>query len=307
MLRILIHRGSFFLAVLFLVSPSLGIPGFARAQGPHDSFRDFQASPRQMAQFHLARKEYDRALELYQSLLEQGENDSYVFRGLVQAYQGQGALPEAATFLESYRKKHPQLSEVLYGLGYVHYLEGNHSKAQDYFQNAVERNPRNALAWNNWGASLLHTKSYTSALKKVKEAIRLEPRNPLFYNNLRYIYAESGQIGLFFAEFQRYVKEGSKLLAEGYGKAQARALRQESFRLYQKGQLDGAIQKFQEIEEIYRTIDYEPGLVPVYFSLGLLFEEKQDVDRAREYYEMVLEINPHHLQARKKVRSPKKP
>ncbi|NIY18784.1 MAG: hypothetical protein GWM98_29980, partial [Nitrospinaceae bacterium] len=82
---------------------------------------------------------------------------------------------------------------------------------------------------------------------------------------LRYIYAESGQIGLFFAEFQRYVKEGSKLLAEGYGKAQARALRQESFRLYQKGQLDGAIQKFQEIEEIYRTIDYEPGLVPVYF------------------------------------------
>ncbi len=54
--------------------------------------------------------------------------------------------------------------------------------------------------------------------------------------------------------------------------------------------------------DVYRKIDYVNGLVPGLFSLGLLYEEKGDLEKSEKYFREVLAINPEHIQARKKLK-----
>ncbi len=259
-------------------------------------------SLQQRGEFFLFRKQYDEALDIFKTLVEEGTEDSSLFRGLIRAYQGSGKLNEAESFMQTFLSAHPQSSSAHYGLGYYYYLVENDAAAQKQFETAVSLDPQNSLALNNFGASLARTKSYTYAVEKVKQAIALDPSNPLFFNNLRRIYGEMGTPGVFFAEFQGYVKEGPGLVTQGYGKVIARTLRQEAFKLYSQGQIDQSIEKFAEIVEIYQEIQHREGLVPVYFGLGVLFEEKGEAGTAKEYFEKVLAINPDHIQAREKIK-----
>jgi tetratricopeptide (TPR) repeat protein len=260
-----------------------------------------QLSARQKAEFLLSRKQYEEASRAYKSLLKAENVDSALFRGLVKAYQGAGRLNEAEPFIKGYLSNHPESSAAQYGLGYLHYLEGDDTNAQTRFEEAVRLQAGNALAWNNWGASLSRTKSYTLAVEKVKKAIRLESSNPMYYNNLRRIYRDMGSAGLFIADYKRYIKDGPRLVAQGYGRLIAKTLRQESFKQYSQGNLDEAIRKFEEIVVIFEETGHRVGLVPIYFGLAVLHEEKGEGDVAQKYYKAVLSINPNHLQAREKI------
>jgi tetratricopeptide (TPR) repeat protein len=261
-----------------------------------------QISARQKADFLLSRKLYEKALEAFKSLIKDENADSSLFRGIVKAYQGTGRLDEAETFIKGYLSEHSGSSSAAqYGLGYLFYLEGDDIRAQLRFHIAVRLQEGNALAWNNWGASLSRTKSYTLGVEKVKEAIRLEPSNPMYYNNLRRIYRDMGSAGLFIADYKRYVKDGPRLVAQGYGRLIAKTLRQESFKQYSQGNLDEAIAKFEEIVVIFKETGHQVGLVPIYFGLAVLHEEKGNDEGAEKYYQEVLAINPNHFQAREKL------
>ena len=285
------------MGVLFFAFP---VQAFTQGMG-HSGSR-FELSPQQKAEWLLSRKQYPEALAAYQALLDGGVAKSGVFRGLVRAYRAAGRGGEAKTYITQYLAAHPGSSAAHYGLGYHHYLEGDDFRAQERLEKAIQQDPQNALAWNNLGASLARTKSYTYAVEKVKEAIRLDPQNAMYFNNLAEIYREKGSNGLFFAEFKAHVKEGESLLARGYGKAIGRTLRQEGFKLYAQGELDAAIERFSRLAEVFQEIEYPQGLVPAYFSLGLLYEEKGETAKSQDYFRAVLEINPDHIQAREKVK-----
>jgi len=259
-------------------------------------------SPQQQGEFLLLRKKYDQALQVFATLVEEGTEDSSVFRGLIRAYQGAGRFHEVESLIQTYLSAHPQSSAANYALGYYYYLVEKDPEAQEWLEAAVRLNPENALAWNNWGASLERTKSYTFAVEKVKRAIALNPHNLLYFNNLMSVYEGMGDLGLFFAEFNEYVENGPRVMAQGYGKAIAIKLRQEAFRLYSQEQIDGAINKFSEIVEIYQKIEHREGLVPIYFGLAVLYEEKGDMETARKYFQEVLAINPDHIQARERLK-----
>ena len=263
---------------------------------------EFRLSPEQKAEFLLNRQQYEKALSAYKSLLKERNEDSYVFRGLVRAYEGLHRLKEVEGFIKDYLSSYSSSSAGQYGLGYYYYLQGDDPKAQEQFEKAIGLDEQNVLAWNNWGASLSRTKSYTYAVEKVKQAIRRNPGNPMFYNNLSMIYDAMGEPGLFFAEYRQYVRDGPNLVAQAYGRVIAKTLRQEAFRFFSQGNLDEAIKKFSETARIYKEIDHKPGLVPIYFGLGILYEEKGDVKIAQTFFKKVLAINPDHLQAREKVK-----
>jgi tetratricopeptide (TPR) repeat protein len=287
--------------LVFCVLLYLPIPIADAVQNPaHPSALHLNA--RQKAEYFLTRKQYEEAVTAYKSLLRKESEDSALFRGLVKAYQGAGQLKKAKNYLKDHLTRHSESSAAQYGLGYIYYLEGDDSKAQTLFEEAVRLKAGNALAWNNWGASLSRTKSYTLAVDKVKEAIRLEPPNPMYYNNLRRIYREMGSAGLFIADYKRYIKDGPRLVAQGYGRLIAKTLRQESFKHYSEGNLNDAVRKFEEIVIIYKETGYRAGLVPIYFGLAVLHEELGDAEDAQKYLKEVLSINPNHLQAREKMK-----
>lgn len=293
----IVKAGLALCVMFFLVTPSTGA-----VENPTHP-RELNLSARQKAEFLLFRKQYEEAILAYKSLLLKEESDdSTLFRGLVKAYEGAKKPKEAKKFINDYLSSHPGSSAGQYGLGYFYYLRGDDSKAQTRFADAVRLQAKNALAWNNWGASLSRTKSYTLAVEKAKEAIRLESDKPMYYNNLHRIYREMGSAGLFIADYKRYVKDGPRIVAQGYGRFIARTLRQEAFRQYSQGNLDAAIAKFEEIVVIFEETGYRVGLVPIFFGLAVLHEEKGDEETAQKYFKKVLSINPKHIQARAKVK-----
>jgi len=257
--------------------------------------------PVQKGEFLLSQSRNQEAAEQFRFLIAEGEAGGYVFRGLIRAYLNLDKLGEAKQLTTDFLAKNPNSPGALYGLGYIFYLSEDIDQAEEYFKQAVASDPRNALALNNWGAVLARQKSYVRAAEKVREAIQLNPLEPMFLRNLEIIYREMGDPNLILVDFEYYLGQGASEVANAYGRAVARNLRQKSFQLYAQGQLDGAIDRFEEMETVYKKIGHTSGLVPVYFSLGLLYEEKGDTSQAKIFFDRVLTINPQHIQAKDRL------
>mgnify|MGYP003970910099 FL=1 len=285
--------------IMILLSLSFPPPVCSK---PQSHFNSSLLSPIQRADFLLMQSLNEEALLLYQSLIVKDEANGYHFRGLVRAYKGMGRLGDAESWLESYLTGNPDSSPALYASGYTFYLKEDMKRAEELLNKALELDANNALALNNLSAVLLSQKSYVQAVNLVHKAIRVNPKEPMFFSNLETIYKRMGDPSLIITDYNFYLKKGGDPdLIHGYGMAVARSMRQLSFRLYSEGHLEQSILKWLEIERVYKEIDHKAGLVPVYFSLGLLHEEKGDRKNARKYFNRVLMLNPSHIQAKKRL------
>jgi len=295
------HSPIFFRRILAMILTFLILGPFLLQAQPSNLSGLSSLSPVQKGEVLLSQSRNQEAADQFRSLIAEGEVGGYVFRGLIRAYLNLDKLGEAKQLTTDFLAENPGSPGALYGLGYIFYLSEDIGQAEEYFKQAVASDPRNALALNNWGAVLVRQKSYTRAAEKVREAIQLNPSEPMFFRNLKTIYREMGGSDRILTDFEYYLGQENSEMANAYGKAVARSLRQKSFQLYAQGQLGGAIDRFEEMETIYKKIGHTSGLVPVYFSLGLLYEEKGDTSKAKIFFNRVLTINPKHLQTKDRL------
>ena len=289
------------LSVWIIILLSLSFPSLVYSQ-PLNHSSSSLLSPIQRAEFLLKESLNEEALLLYQSLVLKDGANGYAFRGLVRAYKGMGRLDDAESWVETYLTEKPFSSAALYASGYIFFLKEDIKKAEELFKKALEQDDTNALALNNLGAIRLSKKSYTQAVNLVRKAIQINPKEPMFFKNLETIYKQMGNPSLIITDYNFYLKEKEDLdLIRGYGMAVGRNMRQASFRLYNKGYLEKTILKWVEIEKIYKEIDHQSGLVSVYFSLGILYEEKGESQNAKNYFDLVLKLNPLHIQAKERL------
>ena len=177
-------------------------------------------SPIQRAEILLKRSLNEEALLLYKSLVLKDGANGYAFRGLVRAYKGMGRLDDAESWIETYLIEKSFTSAALYASGYIFYLKEDVKKAEELFKKALELDDANALALNNLGAVRLSEKSYTQAVKLVRKAIQINPKEPMFFKNLETIYKQMGNPSLIVTDYNFYLKEKEDLdLIRGYGLA----------------------------------------------------------------------------------------
>ena len=245
---------------------------------------------------------FEAAIQAYQKLWEADEKNNYAVRGFVRAYSAADKSTELENYLNRYLSKHPDSSSARYGLGFTRYLDKRFLESEKMLREALKKDSENALALNTLGAVLVHLQSLDEAVQRVKEAIAIDPSELMFYRNLFGIYSKGGRTGAFLQAYQEHLKKGERQIAFGYGSIFAQTLRQRSFRLYSDGNVPGAIEKILAMVVIYREIEHAPGLVAGLFSLGLLYEERGELELSRENYRKVLKINPNHIQAREKFR-----
>jgi tetratricopeptide (TPR) repeat protein len=289
---------SCFLVFIFLMLSPIN----TEAQRHPDS-GGFQLPAKAKADVYFAQGKFKEALETYKSVLEDEFERGYIFRNMVKAWDAMGALDQAEIFLNGYRQSHEKSSAVWYALGYLQYIKNEDSKAVELFKRATELDPQNGLAWNNWAASLVNGKRFQQALEKARTAIRSNPKELMFFFNLKKIFEKMGEEQRFEEEYKNSLSEGVE--SWGYGKVLTRSLRQNAFSDYDKGDLVGAIANFKKMLKIYQQIDDVNGQVPALFSLGLLHEESGNVQKGQEFFKRVLSINPNHIQAREKIKPTK--
>jgi tetratricopeptide (TPR) repeat protein len=79
-------------------------------------------------------------------------------------------------------KDHP---EVLHGFGVIALRQGRYKEAIAFLQQAVEKNPHFAEAWNNLGFALFKKGKHQEAKKAFEKAVELDPGETSYRENLR--------------------------------------------------------------------------------------------------------------------------
>ncbi|WP_083700024.1 lipopolysaccharide assembly protein LapB [Shewanella sp. UCD-KL12] len=119
-------------------------------------------------------------------------------------------------------------------------MDNNHQIARDYYQLALQREPRSALITTNLGYSYYLTGNFTLAEKYLKKAVKEDPNFDRGWTNLGLVYVRKGLYGRALTTFEHTMEPADALNDLGYF-------------LMLEGQYQQAIDLFQ------RAIDSSPS------------------------------------------------
>ncbi|HEY0171242.1 MAG TPA: tetratricopeptide repeat protein [Pyrinomonadaceae bacterium] len=94
-----------------------------------------------------------------------------------------------------------QLAEANNLLGLAYDRLGWHRMAADAYGRALSSSPKDYVALTNLGYSLYLADDYMGALKRLKQAAKLAPNEPVIFNNLGVVNARLGRHGDAFKNF----------------------------------------------------------------------------------------------------------
>jgi Flp pilus assembly protein TadD len=96
-----------------------------------------------------------------------------------------------------------QLAEANNLLGLAYDRLGWHRMAAESYERALSASPKDYVALTNLGYSLYLADDYAGALKRLKQAAKLAPNEPVIFNNLGVVNARLGRHGDAFKSFAR--------------------------------------------------------------------------------------------------------
>ena len=134
------------------------IAGCAGSKGPNErTLRDAAAENANSSDSLQPKVDYNKAARLYIEL------------GL--AYLKDGQVGRAKVKLLRAKKLAPQLPEVYYALGFYMESVGEFDQAKQYYLTAIQRNPKDGKARNNYGTFLCRQGQYLESEKEFIAAI----------------------------------------------------------------------------------------------------------------------------------------
>src|SRR5882762_2534628 len=166
-------------------------------------------------------------------------------------------------------------------LGVAYMNQQRPADAQKYFEQALEADPKFAVARLNLGISLMGQQKLEPAREALEEAARQLPKDPYAWYNLGLVYKDLGETEKAIAAFQH--------VAEITNEADAH---------YFLGYLNTQLQKYDEaIAAFQKGLALYPYHASAEFGLARAFQRKGDSASAREHLARFQKITAEHLGA----------
>ena len=124
------------------------------------------------------------AIEALALAIEKGEKEPDTFIYLASLYQQNERPADAVAILERARDTMPDNPDVQAQLLQAYVGAGQLDRALTYYQDAVSREPDNAVYRYNYGSLLLQNEKYDEAVEQLKRAVELSPDNANAQYNL---------------------------------------------------------------------------------------------------------------------------
>lgn len=177
-------------------------------------------------------------------------------------------------------RKTPRLAEELCKKGFNFSIRGEFKEALNYYKEATEKSPEDALAWYGLGSCYVGLDNPEAAIAAFLQAVRADPQNPAPYYNL----------GRFYGSLERY-EEAISFFKQAVAVDPDHAMSYFDLGIiYSKqGAFDAGEQAFKEVLRI------EPGHAPSYYFIGLGYSERGRYDAAVQAYQQALKIDPESL------------
>ncbi len=179
-----------------------------------------------------------------------------------------------------------------------------------YYKKAVEKNPDNALLYNNLGCSHDRLGNPTAAIDAYKRAIELDPDNAVFYNNLGCSY---GKLSLYRKSIDAF-RQAIRIQPDF-----VKAYFDLGFSYSQLGSHQEAVEAFRDairinpdIAQIHYSLSHSyirlgfdekavralkdairinPGYVSAHYSLGLLYLRMDDKKAALKQFNLLKSLD----------------
>lgn len=134
------------------------------------------------------------------------------------------ATPANITTLENQVKANPSYANLV-NLSVAYVNSNQPSKAISYLKEALKKNPKSAIAYNNLGVVHIMLKNYETAIENCQKSISLDTGFALAKNNLKWATDEKNKVLISLQEMARipedkrdisfYIDAGIKYLSVG--------------------------------------------------------------------------------------------
>jgi len=166
-------------------------------------------------------------------------------------------------------------------LGVAYMNQGRPTDAQKYFEQALQADPKFAVARLNLGVSLLGQQKIEPARAALEEAAQQLPKDPYAWYNLGLAYKDLGEAEKGIAAFQHVTE-----------------ITQEPDAYYFLGYLNTQLQKYDEaIAAFQKGLALNPYHASSEFGLARALQRKGDAASAREHLARFQKITTEHLGA----------
>jgi len=154
----------------------------------------------------------------------------------------------------------PGIAEKLCRQGYNLSINGQDQKALEFFQEAIEKDPQNTMAWNGLGYCQVGLNNPAAAIEAYQQAIKTNPDDESLYFILgQAIKTNPDDESLYFILGNYYVKLGQP---------------QEAIKAYRQ------------------AIRVKPDFAEAHFKLGILYTRLGRLDEGKKAFETVIRLNP---------------
>lgn len=181
----------------------------------------------------------------------------------------------------------------------THEKQGKWEQAITCYQRATEINPHSSAAYHYWGNALLNLERYSEAINIYRRSLEINPNFDWSYYNLGEALTRLGRWEDGIVVYQRALDLNPSLPAIYQKLANAfyqRAMSDRSFLLEYYRQEIAA--KPLDIQNYHRAIELQSQDAELYLGLGNALFAQEQLDEAMVAYQMALQIQPEHLEAR---------
>ena len=166
-------------------------PQLANRNAQKKSIKELPGGAAQLAaeaQHYFSARQFDKAEDDYQKILQRDENNGLVLANLATIEMEQGKLDDAEKHISAAVAQSPDDAYNLSILGYLKFRQEKYDDALDALSRAAKLDPRNPEIENYLGVALSHKGLHKQAETELRKAIQLDPNYGPAHNNLAVIY-----------------------------------------------------------------------------------------------------------------------
>ena len=166
-------------------------PQLANRNAEKKSIKELPGGAAQLvaeAQNYFSARQFDKAEDDYQKILQRDENNGLVLANLAMIEMEQGKLDDAEKHIKAAVAQSPDDAYNLSILGYLKFRQEKYGDALDALSRAAKLDPQNPEIENYLGVTLSHQGLRKQAETALRKAIQLDPHYGPAHNNLAVIY-----------------------------------------------------------------------------------------------------------------------
>ena len=135
----------------------------------------------------------NQAMEVFEEMLKQFPNDSYVINSLAYLKTESGDKEGAIADYKRLMLSPGATAATWYNLGFLQEEVGQIQDAEHSFRQALKINEKLDQAWYGLGLVLIQLQRFDEAIKALKKNTQLQPMSPYAWYQLARVYVERNQ------------------------------------------------------------------------------------------------------------------